>query len=248
MTGEPAATVLATGSSEYTVAESTRTEITGRSTTTPANVTVPAAGALTNSPGTAGRSTPRCPEVYGVSGARNAPDTVNVPARGGSQRGAAQASALGTGRGSALAPGDTVSKNAQSTPCTRIDRARNRAVRAPGAASPCDSAPRTPGEETKGICMPRVCDPALPVHGGTPCLWKHCRDRRGSRKCERGRSAGVAQTTRESAPPRAVSRGPGCYTGRRTSKEVTSRAHSSAHRHRSSDLLIEAAGPEGTRI
>src|SRR5436309_947730 len=43
--------------------------MTGLPATSPANTTTPASAASTSCPGTAARSTPRCPAPYGVSGA-----------------------------------------------------------------------------------------------------------------------------------------------------------------------------------
>lgn len=73
----PAATAGATGSTELRRPSSWRTVTTGRSTTTPACVTVPARGARTGVPAGARTSTPRCPAAHGWAGASNAARTTN---------------------------------------------------------------------------------------------------------------------------------------------------------------------------
>lgn len=185
-TRPPTGTVAATGSTELRSPSSCWTVSTGRSTTTPANVTVPARGARTGVPAAASRSTPRCPAAHGCGGPSNGCSTTT------GSTGADHTAAEGRADGLSPVPGPGVSTSTAvaSTPASAVSSATDDAAGRQGSGGsgsrgtrptlPAGAAPGPPaGARSWG---PRT--PSPPVEESVP------RDAAVSRLTSRGPPGG----------------------------------------------------------
>ena len=120
--------------------------ITGRSTTTPTKLTVPASGAVTGTPSSAApRSTPRCPLIHGLSGGSNARSTPGLGARGHSQDAWAGAGATDAGTTAGRSPGSEAVPVAGTSPAGLRAAGSSRTAASNAGAFICPASRRLSG-------------------------------------------------------------------------------------------------------